>query len=122
MGLFSWLQKGNTPSTQGLDEIPQKTECYHIEGFLNCVYFSNAVEAGDRLTAKHPNIKVDVSAYIKQQWSERARELQQEFKTTQSTSPFIYEGCDSDQLKLIGGYSDFAKKIKSAYKMNVPLD
>lgn len=31
---------------------------------------------GDRLSAKHPNVKVDVSAYIREQWSERSRELQ----------------------------------------------
>ncbi|KAG0763571.1 hypothetical protein G6F60_007498 [Rhizopus arrhizus] len=122
MGLFSWFQKDNSQPTKGLDEIPQKTTCYHIEGFLSCAYFSTAVEVGDRLTAKYPNVKVDVSVYIREQWSERARELQNEFKTSQRTSPFIYEGCDSNQMELIGGYTDFAKKIKSVYKMNVPLD
>ncbi|CAO3696019.1 unnamed protein product [Rhizopus stolonifer] len=122
MGLFSWFQKDQSSSTQGLDEIPQKTQCYHIEGFLNCAYFSTAVEAGDCLTATNPNVKVDVSAYIKQQWSERANELQEEFNTTHKTSPFIYQGCDSNQMEMIGGYTDFAKMIKNIYKMNVPMD
>ncbi|CAO3629753.1 unnamed protein product [Mucor hiemalis] len=92
------------------------------EGFLTCSYFTNAVTIGDKLTANHPNVKIDVSAYVKQQWSERARELQEEFKTNQKTSPFIYEGCDSNDLTLVGGYSDFAHRVKATYKMNVPLD
>lgn len=123
MGLFSWFNTSEAQSTEGLDNgIPKKTQCYHIEGFLTCSYFTNAVTIGDKLTAKHPNVKIDVSAYVKQQWSERARELQEEFKTNQRTSPFIYEGCDSNDLKLVGGYSDFAHRVKATYKMNVPLD
>ncbi|KAI9355756.1 hypothetical protein BD770DRAFT_473459 [Pilaira anomala] len=123
MGLFSWFSSSKTESTAGLDNgIPQKTECYHIEGFLTCSYFTNAVQIGDRLSAKHPNVKVDVSAYIKQQWGERSRELQQEFNTGHRTSPFIYEGCDIENQKLVGGYTDFAQKIKATYKMNVPMD
>ncbi|KAG1500868.1 hypothetical protein G6F46_003999 [Rhizopus delemar] len=122
MGLFSWFQKDSSQPTKGLDEIPQKTTCYHIEGFLSCAYFSTAVEVGDRLTAKYPNVKVDVSVYIREQWSERARELQNEFNTSQRTSPFIYEGCDSNQMELIGGYTDFAKKIKNVNKVYVDPD
>ncbi|KAI8986510.1 hypothetical protein BDB01DRAFT_849557 [Pilobolus umbonatus] len=118
MGLFTWW----TSPTQELDDIPTKTQCYHIEGFLNCSYFSNAVEVGDRLTAKYPNIKVDVNAYIKQQWGQRSQELQKEFNTTHRTSPFIYEGCDISNQTVIGGYTDFAKRVKSTHKMNVPLD
>ncbi|OBZ81338.1 hypothetical protein A0J61_10613 [Choanephora cucurbitarum] len=119
MGLFSWFSK----TTESVDEaIPQKTECYHIEGFLTCSYFSNAVRIGDMLTHKHPHIKVDVSAYIKQQWHERSNELQQEFNTSHRTSPFIYEGCDLENQKVIGGYTDFAKRVKETYKLNVPLD
>lgn len=118
------------------------TTFFYQEGFLTCSYFTNAVTIGDHLTAKHPNVKVDVSAYVKQQWSERARELQevhinnsnflhiniysinsqQEFKTNQKSSPFIYEGCDSNNLKHVGGYTDFAQKVKATYKMNVPMD
>ncbi|KAI8367208.1 hypothetical protein EDC96DRAFT_507294 [Choanephora cucurbitarum] len=119
MGLFSWFSK----TTESVDEaIPQKTECYHIEGFLTCSYFSNAVRIGDMLTNQHPHIKVDVSAYIQQQWHERSNELQQEFNTSHRTSPFIYEGCDLENQKMIGGYTDFAKRIKATYKLNVPLD
>jgi hypothetical protein len=46
----------------------------------------------------------------------------QEFDTTQKTSPFIYEGCDIENQKMVGGYTDFAKKVKETYKMSVPLD
>ncbi|KAI9255461.1 hypothetical protein BY458DRAFT_520065, partial [Sporodiniella umbellata] len=122
MGLFSWFEKDSVSSNQGLDEIPQKTQCYHIEGFLTCSYFTTAVEAGERLTAKHPNVKMDVSAYIKDQWAERSKELQKEFNTTHKTSPFIYQGCDSNQMEAVGGYTDFAKLIKKTYKINVPMD
>ncbi|KAG2233684.1 hypothetical protein BDF21DRAFT_406207 [Thamnidium elegans] len=120
MGLFSWFGSSETKSTEGLDNgIPKKTECYHIEGFLSCSYFTNAVEISDKLSAEHPNVKVDVSAYIQQQWAERSRELQQEFNTSHRTSPFIYEGCDVNNQKLIGGYTDFSQKIKATYKLSV---
>ncbi|KAI8391257.1 uncharacterized protein BYT42DRAFT_556191 [Radiomyces spectabilis] len=115
MGLFNWLS-GNA------DDIPTKTQCYHIEGFLSCVHFQTAVEAADRLTAKHANVKVDVNAYVKEQWKERSRELQEEFKSQHSTSPFIYEGCNINEQAFVGGYSDFAKRLKEVYKMNVPMD
>ncbi|KAG2207513.1 uncharacterized protein EV154DRAFT_150541 [Mucor mucedo] len=119
MGLFSWFSTTDSTSVEGLDNgIPQKTQCYHIEGFLTCSYFTNAVQMGDRLSAKHPNVKVDVSAYIREQWSERSRELQQEFETNHGTSPFIYEGCDINNQNMIGGYTDFAEKIKATYKMD----
>ena len=36
-----------------------------------------ATEVADRLTEKHPDVKTDVSAYIKQQWYDRSRELQE---------------------------------------------
>ncbi|KAI8364397.1 hypothetical protein BD560DRAFT_448448 [Blakeslea trispora] len=123
MGLFSWFGQTKDSGTEGVDlAIPEKTQCYHIEGFLTCSYFSNAVRVGDMLTGKHPHIKVDVSAYVKQQWSERSKELQQEFNTSHKTSPFIYEGCDLENQKVIGGYTDFAKRVKETYKLNVPLD
>ncbi|KAI8139536.1 hypothetical protein BJV82DRAFT_672508 [Fennellomyces sp. T-0311] len=119
MGLFSWLFSSSTPD---LDEIPKKTQCYHIEGFLTCHYFQLATEVADRLTAKHPHVKTDVSAYIKQQWYDRSKELQEEFANSHKTSPFIYEGCVAGQQKFVGGYSDFAKAIKTTYKMSIPLD
>ncbi|KAI7906801.1 uncharacterized protein BX663DRAFT_497613 [Cokeromyces recurvatus] len=124
MGLFSWLNDStNEKEVEGLDNtIPEKTQCYYIEGFLNCSYFANAIRIGDKLTEKYPNVKVDVSAYIKQQWNERSIELQKEFNTNQTSSPFIYEGCDLENQKLIGGYTDFAKKVRTNYKISVPLD
>lgn len=48
--------------------------------------------------------------------------FRQEFNTNQKTSPFIYEGCDIENQKMVGGYTDFAKKVKETYKMSVPLD
>ena len=36
-----------------------------------------ATEVADRLTEKHPHVKTDVSAYIKQQWYDRSKELQE---------------------------------------------
>ena len=36
-----------------------------------------ATEVADRITEKHPHVKTDVSAYIKQQWYERSKELQE---------------------------------------------
>ncbi|CAO3656406.1 unnamed protein product [Mucor fragilis] len=122
MGLFSWFGSKNNTAQDVDTSIPEKNQCYHIEGFLTCSYFTNAIRIGDQLTAKHPNVKVDVSAYIKEQWSERSKELQQEFKTNQRTSPFIYEGCDLQNQQLIGGYTDFAKRAKETYKMSVPMD
>ncbi|KAI7877937.1 hypothetical protein K492DRAFT_171327 [Lichtheimia hyalospora FSU 10163] len=119
MGLFSWLFPAAAPD---LDVIPAKTACYHIEGFLTCHYFHLATEVADRLTSKQPHVKTDVSGYIKEQWYGRLKELQDEFDTRHRTSPFIYEGCDPSQQKLVGGYSEFAKKIKETYKMNLPLD
>lgn len=97
MGLFSWFGSKNNTAQDADTSIPEKSQCYHIvrkhnwqlyqtftdtivkiqEGFLTCSYFTNAVRIGDQLTAKYPNVKVDVSAYIKEQWSERSKELQQ---------------------------------------------
>ena len=48
--------------------------------------------------------------------------LSKEFNTSHRTSPFIYEGCDLENQKVIGGYTDFAKRVKETYKLNVPLD
>ncbi|KAL1931253.1 hypothetical protein VTP01DRAFT_10390 [Rhizomucor pusillus] len=124
MSILSWLfPSSSSSSNKNLEEdIPKKTTCYHIEGFLSCHYFHLATEVADRLSAEHSHIKADVSAYIKQQWYERSRELQEEFKTKHTTSPFIYEGCVAGQQTFVGGYTDFAKKVKETYKMNVPLD
>ncbi|KAG0170782.1 hypothetical protein DFQ28_001695 [Apophysomyces sp. BC1034] len=116
----SWFS--TAPAKTDLDDIPKKTHCYHIEGFLSCIYFQNAIEVGDRLSEKHPHIKVDVNAYVREQWADRSKELQQAFGTSHRTSPFIYEGCSTDRQNLVGGYTDFAKRIKETYKMNVPLD
>ncbi|CAO3594916.1 unnamed protein product [Absidia cylindrospora] len=70
MSIFSWFS--TSPSTpSNADNITKKDTCYHIEGFLSCSYFHTATEAADCLSAKHPNVKVDVSAYTKQQWPER---------------------------------------------------
>ncbi|ORY92007.1 hypothetical protein BCR43DRAFT_508146 [Syncephalastrum racemosum] len=120
MGWFDWLR----PSTNkaDLDDIPTKTACYHIEGFLSCSYFHLATEVADRLSAKHPHVKSDVSAYIKQQWAQRSRELQEEFNTRHRTSPFIYEGCSASEHKMVGGYTEFAEHVRKTYKMNVPRD
>lgn len=36
MGLFSWFNTSETKSTEGLDnDIPQKTQCYHIVRSFN---------------------------------------------------------------------------------------
>ncbi|CAO3611010.1 unnamed protein product [Cunninghamella echinulata] len=121
MSIFNWIF-GNANKTNNADEITKKDACYHIEGFLSCVYFQTATEAADRLAAKYPNVKVDVSAYTKQQWPEQSMELRKEFATQHRTSPFIYQGCTADSQTVIGGYSDFAKIIKANYKLNVPMD
>ncbi|CAO3618353.1 unnamed protein product [Cunninghamella blakesleeana] len=121
MYIFNWIF-GSANKIENADEITKKDVCYHIEGFLSCTYFHTATEAADRLTTKYPNIKVDVSAYTKQQWPERSMELRKEFATQHRTSPFIYEGCHAGSQKVVGGYSDFAKIIKDNYKLNVPRD
>ncbi|SAM04862.1 hypothetical protein [Absidia glauca] len=120
MPFFSWFSTTSTHSNA--DDISKKDVCYHIEGFLSCSYFHTATEAADRLSAKHPNVKVDVSAYTRQQWPERSQELRKEFNTQHRTSPFIYEGCSAGEQNVIGGYSDFATILKANYKMNVPMN
>ncbi|KAI8089956.1 uncharacterized protein BX664DRAFT_334309 [Halteromyces radiatus] len=123
MSFFNWFSKSSsTSSTPNADDIVKKDVCYHIEGFLACSYFHTATEAADRLAAKYPNVKIDVSAYPRQQWPERSLELQKEFDTTHRTSPFIYEGCSAGNQKVVGGYTDFAKLIKTNYQMIVPMD
>ncbi|KAI8972024.1 hypothetical protein BDF20DRAFT_915762 [Mycotypha africana] len=123
MGLFSWLSPSRVDENGDANAIPTKTQCFYIEGFLTCSYFTNAVRVADMLTANYPHIKVDVSAYVKEQWKERAEELQQEFATDHKTSPFIYEGCSTENQTLIGGYTDFAKRVKETYRLNnIPLD
>ncbi|ORX51704.1 hypothetical protein DM01DRAFT_1408642 [Hesseltinella vesiculosa] len=121
MQLFSWFFSKQS-SSDNADEISKKDVCYHIEGFLSCSYFHTAAEAADRLAAKHSNVKVEVSAFPKQKWPERSMELRKNFSTDHRTSPFIYEGCGSENQKVIGGYTDFARILKATYKMNVPRD
>lgn len=43
---------------------------------MTCHYFHLATEVADRLTAKQPHVKTDVSGYIKEQWYGRLKELQ----------------------------------------------
>ncbi|ORZ22393.1 hypothetical protein BCR42DRAFT_487957 [Absidia repens] len=121
MSIFSWFSTSPS-SPSDADDVTKKDTCYHIEGFLSCSYFHTATEAADRLSVKYPNVKVDVSAYTKQQWPERSSELRKEFNTQHRTSPFIYEGCSAGQQNVVGGYSEFAKLIKATYKVNVPRD
>ncbi|GAB5587547.1 hypothetical protein Unana1_02447 [Umbelopsis nana] len=121
MGMFDWfplLQK-----EENADEISKKNYCYYIEGFLSCAYFHAATDIGDRLTDKMKDVKIDVNAYMKAQWNDRLNELKQELKAgNHSTSPFIYEGCSGNDLKFVGGYSDFARLVRDRHRMSVPLD
>ncbi|KAI8074475.1 hypothetical protein BC940DRAFT_288331 [Gongronella butleri] len=120
MAIFDWFFK--TEAAPNADDISKKDVCYHIEGFLSCSYFHTATEAADRLAARYPNVKVDVSAFPKQKWPERSMELRKSFDTDHRTSPFIYEGCASENQRVVGGYSEFARHIKANYKLNVPMD
>ncbi|CAO3660329.1 unnamed protein product [Umbelopsis ramanniana] len=121
MGIFDWFSLSK--KEENVDEISKKNYCYHIEGFLSCAYFHAATDVGDRLTDKVQDVKIDVSAYMKAQWQDRLNQLQQELKAGyHSTSPFIYEGCSGNELKLVGGYSDFARLVRDRHSISVPLD
>ncbi|KAK9765792.1 hypothetical protein K7432_005579 [Basidiobolus ranarum] len=115
MGLYEWISF-KEPSNKDL-------VCYHIEGFLDCAYFHNAVELGDKVSAhtKRTNsrdtVKMEVKVHPKSQWNDRIQQLKEKVPGSQEhrTSPFIYEGC-STTLKFIGGYTDFFKLVQERHK------
>ncbi|GES84103.1 hypothetical protein GLOIN_2v1547787 [Rhizophagus clarus] len=101
--------------------------CYHIEGFINCSYFNAAVELGYKL--KDPSfdkdtdthIQVSIDAHKKENWSDRIRDLHLQIPESKNhtSSPLIYEGCKPGKYEFIGGYSDFAKLVRSRHKSNM---
>ncbi|ORX94053.1 hypothetical protein K493DRAFT_408141 [Basidiobolus meristosporus CBS 931.73] len=100
MAFYDWFSDAAPASKERI--------CYHIEGFLECAYFHNAVELGDLVKKRASQVQVDVKATERAQWSERIQQLKKEIPGSQEhrTSPFIYEGC-STTLRFIGGYTDF---------------
>ncbi|KAF9158760.1 hypothetical protein DFQ26_007279 [Actinomortierella ambigua] len=88
-----------------------KDVCYHIEGFLACQYFQNAMELADKLntTSTKSNIQVEVTAHSRAEWRERLESLNKEVPGSQDhkTSPFIWEGCSGKPLRFIGGYDNY---------------
>ncbi|CAB4432866.1 unnamed protein product [Rhizophagus irregularis] len=104
--------------------------CYHIEGFINCSYFSAAVELGYKLKDPSFNknadtrIQVSVDAHKKETWSDKIKDLHSLIPKSKNhtSSPLIYEGCSPGKYEFIGGYSEFVKLVKARHKLNIQND
>ncbi|KAL7750562.1 hypothetical protein RI367_003903 [Sorochytrium milnesiophthora] len=138
MGIWSWLRGGSSSTSSStdaattpvvaldantfsgdLETVPRKVStCYHLEGFLSCEYFRNAMALSSRVTGKADAVHVDVNATSKDVFvNKRIQTLQQQIKGGKghTTCPFIYEGCEPKDYKYVGGYDDFAALVKKRH-------
>lgn len=84
--------------------------CYTIEGFDTCPYYQRAKKHGEALGRSTTNILVTSVGWKRSEWEGRKRELQGLIPGAGShrTSPFVWKGCEGQELEFIGGYTDFA--------------
>ncbi|KAG9307179.1 hypothetical protein G9A89_017007 [Geosiphon pyriformis] len=148
MEVWSFLHSSSDLSNVAAKRQAQaaSTVCYHIEGFLNCSYLNAAIKLGESLTKdqavkpvsdnqiglansstqKNQSnarkvAKVEVAVYEKEKWEERVKILHSLIQgTTEShtTSPLIYEGCNVQKFKFIGGFHDFVELARNRHGLD----
>lgn len=94
--LFSDQKPSTTPSI-----------CYHVRGFLNCVYYEEAACVAKSLALKSgDNIQVHVVGVPRKDWKQTLDESKLELSDSSAqkhrTSPFIFEGCGETDKVFIG--------------------
>ncbi|KAI9217323.1 hypothetical protein BC828DRAFT_391460 [Blastocladiella britannica] len=137
MGMLSWLSGSTSPrtTTAGVDStvdpkrapafsgdletVPRAlSTCYYVEGFLACDYFRQALSLSSKVAQSSKSVQVETSVWSESEFfGSRLPELKKIVPASggHRSCPIVYEGCDPDAHRYVGGYDDFAKLAASRH-------
>ncbi|KAJ3166733.1 hypothetical protein HDU88_003217 [Geranomyces variabilis] len=106
------LSRIYAPSVTTPSPLTNNLPCYTVEGFSTCPYFQNAAALA-RSLPDHAVAKATVNAHSRAAWPARRDVLQSQIPGAAShrSSPFVWAGCDGEDVEFVGGYDQFSALV-----------